>query len=215
MPPMRLPILMILLAALLVGCTMPIVASTIKPQSGTVLFKDDFSSPVSGWDHTQYEQGISDYYGGAYRILVNALDLNIWSTPHRQYADTRIEVDAGKLGGPDENRVGIICRSDGRNYYFFLISSDGYYGLGLFNNGQATLLGQKEMQRSQSIRTGMAVNHMRFDCNGETLSTYVNGLPLAQAKDAALQHGDVGVLAGTFKKAGTDVVFDNFVVLAP
>src|SRR5512140_621827 len=111
MPPMRLALLLSLIAALAFGCTMPIAATPVKPKSGTVLFKDDFSSPTSGWDHTQYEQGVSDYYGGAYRILVNALDLNIWSVPHRSYVDVRIEVDAGKLNGPDENRLGVICRS--------------------------------------------------------------------------------------------------------
>jgi hypothetical protein len=212
---MRLAILMSLVAALIAGCTMPIAATTVKPKSGTVLFKDDFSSPVSGWDHTQYEQGVSDYYGGAYRILVNALDLNIWSTPHRSYADVRIEVDAGKLSGPDENRIGVICRSDGRNFYFFIVSSDGYYGLGLFQNGQTNLLGQDQMQRSDAIRTGMAVNHLRLDCSGEELSAYANGSLLAKAKDASLKQGDIGVLAGTFKKTGADIVFDNFLVLAP
>ncbi len=212
---MRLAILISLVAALAVGCTMPLAASAIKPKSGTVLYKDDFSSPASGWDRTQYEQGISDYYGGAYRILVNALNHNIWAVPHVQFTDTRVEVDAGKLGGPDQNRIGLICRSDGRNYYFFIISSDGFYGLGLFNLGEAKLLGQTEMQRSEAIRTGMAVNHLRLDCNGEELSAYANGLLLTKAKDAMLTQGNVGVLAGTFDKAGADVVFDNFVVLAP
>ncbi len=212
---MRLAILISLVAALAFGCTMPIAGSPAKPKSGTVLFKDDFSSPTSGWDHTQYEQGISDYYGGAYRILVEALDLNIWSTPHKSFADVRIEVDAGKLSGPDENRIGLICRSDGRNYYFFIISSDGYYGLGLFGAGQAKLLGQNEMQRSDAVRNGMAVNHLRFDCNGDSLTGYVNGLQVAQAKDSLLKQGDVGVLAGTFRQAGADAVFDNFLVLAP
>ncbi len=215
MRPMRLAILISLVAALAIGCTMPIAASPIKPKSGTVLFQDDFSSPLSGWDHTQYEQGISDYYGGAYRILVEALDLNIWSTPHKNYADVRIEVDAGKLNGPDENRLGLVCRSDGRNYYFFLISSDGYYGLGLFGAGEAKLLGQNAMQRSDAIRTGMAVNHLRLDCNGDTLTGYVNGRKLAQAKDAILKQGDVGIVAGTFQKPGADIIFDNFVVFAP
>ena len=212
---MRLAILISLVAALAVGCTMPLAASPVKPKSGTVLFKDDFSSPTSGWDHTQYEQGISDYYGGAYRILVEALDLNLWSTPHKDYANVRIEVDAGKLSGPDENRIGLICRSDGRNYYFFIISSDGYYGLGLFGAGQAKLFGQTQMQRSADIHTGMAVNHLRLDCNGDTLTGYVNGLQLAQAKDAILKQGDVGVVAGTFRKAGADIIFDNFIVVAP
>ncbi len=186
-----------------------------KPASGTILYQEDFSSPVSGWDHTKYAEGIMDYYGGGYRLLINALDLNFWSTAHKDFTDVRVEADAGKLGGPDENRIGLICRSDGRNYYFFIISSDGFYGLGLFDNGQAKLLSQSQMQSSDSIRTGMAVNHLRLDCQGNSLTGFVNGFQLAQAKDVTLSHGDVGILAGTFKEPGADIIFDNFVVFQP
>ena len=183
--------------------------------SGTMLFKDDFSSPASGWDHTKYAEGVMDYDGGGYRILVNALQANFWSTPHRDFSDVRIEVDAGKLAGPDENRIGLICRSDGKAYYFFIMSSDGYYGLGIFTNGQAALLGQTEMQSSDKINTGTAVNHLRADCNGDDLVFYINGSQLADVHDQTLQHGDVGLLAGSFNQPGVDVVFDNFVVIKP
>lgn len=213
---MRAGVLISLVALLAFGCTLPTVAApVVKTAPGTVLFKDDFATPESGWDRTQYAQGVMDYYGGGYRMLVDALDSNIWSTPHKDYTDVRVEVDAGKLSGPDENRLGLICRSDGRNYYFFIISSDGYYGLGLFSSGQAKLLGQEQMQPSSAIHTGMAVNHLRVDCNGDSLTAYVNGLQLSTVKDTTFKHGDVGLVAGTFKQPGTDIVFDNFVVLAP
>ena len=179
------------------------------------MFKDDFSSPVSGWDHTKYAEGIMDYDGGGYRILVNSLDVNVWSTPHKDFGDARVEVDAGKLGGPDENRIGLICRSSGQDYYFFIITSDGYYGLGIFKSGQARLLGQDQMQPSPAIHKGLAVNHLRADCRGDALTVFANGLQLAQAHDTTLKHGDVGLLAGTFKQPGADIVFDNFVVFTP
>lgn len=188
--------------------------STLPP-SGTILFKDDFSSPVSGWDHTKYEEGIMDYDRGGYRMLVNAPDLNFWATPHKDFTDTRIEVDTGKMGGPDENRIGLICRSDGKNYYFFIITSDGYYGLGLFKDGKAKLLGQDQMLSSTSIHKGMAVNHLRADCRASDLAFFVNGFEVAKAQDPTLKHGDVGLLAGTFKQTGADIIFDNFVVFAP
>ncbi len=213
---MRTWLLMCLIAALAFGCALPTIAAPIgKAPSGTILYKDDFSSPISGWDHTKYAEGIMDYYGGGYRMLVNALDLNFWSTAHKDFTDVRVEVDAGKLGGPDENRIGLICRFDGRNYYFFIISSDGYYGLGLFDGGQAKLLGQSQMQASASINQGMAVNHLRLDCQADALTAYVNGFRLTHAQDITLKHGDVGLLAGTFKQPGADIVFDNFVVFAP
>ncbi len=156
-----------------------------------------------------------DYDGGGYRILVNTLQANFWSTPHKDFADVRLEVDAGKLAGPDRNRIGLICRSDGSSYYFFIIGSDGYYGLGLYKDKQATLLGQAAMQPSTEIKTGAAVNHLRLDCTGNSLSAYVNGVGLSQVQDTTLRHGDVGLLAGTFDQPGVDVVFDNFAVLQP
>ena len=180
-----------------------------------MLFKDDFSSPASGWDRYKSAEGTMDYDGGGYRILVNALQVNFWSVPHKDFRDVRIEADAGKIAGPDENRIGLICRYTGDQYYYFVITSDGYYGIGIFNNGQSALLGQSEMQASGRIKTGAAINHLRADCNGDTLSLFANGFQLAQAHDPTLSHGDVGLLAGTFSHPGVDIIFDNFIVVAP
>ncbi len=213
---MRRPLIILLASMLLVGCSLPaVIAPTSRPPSGTILFKDDFSSPVSGWNHTKYAEGIMDYDGGGYRMLVNASDLNFWSSPQRDFTDVRVEVDAGKLGGPDENRIGLVCRSNGTDYYFLIISSDGYYGLGLFKGGVATLLDQEQMVLSTAIRRGMAINHLRLDCSGDAIGGFVNGFELGQVHDATLKHGDVGLLAGTFKQPGADIIFDNFVVFAP
>jgi hypothetical protein len=219
---MRFGILVAASVVFLWGCSLPISAiqrsaanAAPKLPQGTVLFKDDFSSPISGWDRTQYDQGIMDYDRGGYRILVNAQQANFWSTPHKDFADVRVEADAGKLGGPDENRLGLICRSDGRSYYFFIITSDGYYGVGMFSNGQATLLGQAEMRSNPAIITGAAINHLRLDCSGANLQAYVNDVSLASVSDSTLAHGDVGLLAGTFGQPGADIVFDNFVVMQP
>lgn len=183
--------------------------------SGSVIFQDDFAQPTTGWDRFLVNEGVMDYDGGGYRILVNALQMNFWSTPHKSVADVRLEVDAGKLAGPDENRIGLICRSNGKDYYFFLISSDGYYGVGLFKDDQVSMLGQSEMLNSTNINMGLAINHLRADCVGDTLTFYVNGFEVAKVKDTSLTSGDFGILAGTFTTPGVDVVFDNFVALQP
>jgi hypothetical protein len=190
------------------------VASAPVP-SGSVLYQDDFSSAASGWNRVQNDGGIMDYDGSGYRILVTAAEANVWSTQHRDFRDVRVEVDAGKLGGPDANRIGLICRADGESHYFFIVGSDGYYGLGIFTAGQAALLGQASMEPSEAIHIGTAVNHLRLDCSGSTLTGYVNGVQVAQVQDQTLTHGEVGILAGTFDEAGADIVFDNFVVLQP
>ena len=106
-------------------------------------------------------------------------------------------------------------RSDGSSHYFFLISSDGYYGLGIFTDGEAALLGQPAMEVSPAIARGAAPNHLRMDCAGSQLAGYVNEVKVAQTEDARLKNGEVGILAGDFEEPGADIVFDNFVVLQP
>lgn len=201
------------------ACATPAPAVSVPQDqtmpSGSVLFQDDFGGRASGWDRLMTAEGTMDYDAGGYRMLVDALNTNFWTTPHKNFADVRMEVDAGKLGGPDENRIGLICRFTGSDYYFFMITSDGYYGIGIYSGGQAVLLGQSEMKVNSNIKTGMAVNHLRADCAGDMLTLYVNGFQVASAQDGTLQSGDVGLLAGTFAQTGVDLVFDNFVVLKP
>jgi hypothetical protein len=215
----RLFTLFSLLIILSLACstTLP-TTSTPQDQTalaGSVLFQDDFTRPISGWDRFITAEGTMDYDAAGYRMLVNSLNTNFWTTPHKNFADVRMEVDAGKLGGPDENRIGLLCRFTGEDYYFFMISSDGFYGVGVYKGGQAVLLGQSEMQANSNIKTGLAVNHLRADCAGDTLTFYVNGFQVASVQDSTLKVGDIGLLAGTFTQPAVDVIFDNFVALKP
>jgi hypothetical protein len=213
----RIPYLFSILLVTGLACqsAVPSQPQATASPSGTILFEDDFSDPGSGWDRLQSAEGIMDYDAAGYRILVNALDTNFWSTPHKSFADVRLEVDAGKLGGPEENRAGLMCRYSGADYYFFMITHDGYFGVGVFAGGQAVLLGQSEMQFHPAIHTGVNINHLRADCVGEALTLYANGQQLASVQDARLKDGDVGLLAGTFGQPGVDMIFDNFVVIQP
>ncbi len=211
-----LAVLFLVMASLACQFSNPFVSTpTPTAQPGDTLFYDDFSNPASGWKRFTSAEGTMDYDGSGYRFLVNALQANFWSMPGKSFRDVRLEVDVAKLSGPDENRIGLLCRFTEGNYYFFMLSSDGYYTIGKYIGGNAIQLGQSEMQYSDSIHTGLAVNHLRADCIGDTFTLYVNGSEVAQAKDADLTEGDVGLLAGTFSQPGVDVIFDNFVVLQP
>ena len=201
---------------LLTSCTSaaPTPPPTQAAPSGTVLFQDEFDAPTTGWDRFANEGGIMDYFEGGFRILVQKPGLNFWSTAQKNYSDVRIEADVLKLAGPDENRMGVMCRYQGGNYYFFIISNDGYYAVGKFIKGQTTLLGQEQMQASALIQPNM-ISHLRADCTSNTLTFYVNFNQVATVQDADLTTGDIGVLAGTFSQPGADVSFDNFVVMQP
>lgn len=214
----------ILLLILLTGCSLtPVTGNEISgptvepavPASGTVLLQDSFDNAASGWDHANDFSGIMDYDNGVYRIQVNMGNTNMWATPSRTFTDARIEVDVVKIGGPETNRAGIVCRVNGYDLYFFIITNNGYYAVGKTINRQSTLLGQTAFAQSNAIKTGLAINHLRADCAGPTLSFYVNGFLVSQVNDSTLKTGEVGVTVGTFDEAGVDMVFDEFIVLQP
>ncbi len=209
--------LIILMLLLLPACQGVLTADWVaKP--GTILFMDDFSNTTSGWFRTNIpsKNGVMDYDHGTYRMMVLASNYDLWSTPGHDFRDVRIEVDATRLNGPDENRFGVICRfQDPRNFYFFVISSDSYYALGKVNQGVYHLLGQTMMAYHAGISPGNGPNHLRLDCIGSTLTGFANGQTLASAQDAGFSNGDVGLLAGTFDTPGTDVAFRHFQVIKP
>jgi len=207
----------ILLSAFIVllsACASAPIPAPTPAASGTILFQDEFDASTTGWDRFANDGGIMDYFEGGFRILVQKPGLNFWSTPRKNYGDVRIDADVLKLAGPDENRMGLMCRYQGGNYYFFIISNDGYYALGKFINGETTLLGQSEMQPSPIVQPNM-INRLRVNCIGKELTFSVNGTQLATVQDVDLKSGDVGVLAGTFSQPGVDVSFDHFVVMQP
>ena len=199
---------------LLTACaSVPIPAiSTANP--GDILYQEQFENNTTGWARIANDNGIMDYDGGGYRILVRQPKLNVWSTSEKDFGDVRVEADVIKLYGPDENRMGLICRYQGGDYYFFVISNDGYYVIGKFIGGLTLLLGQREMQASDAIQAG-TMNHLRADCIGDKLTFYINFKEVASATDSDFPSGDVGVVAGAFSEPGVDVLFDNFVVLQP
>ncbi len=217
--------------ALLIASMACNLVNQITNGSGTksenVLFKDDFSDTNSGWDKTRDSEGITDYDNNAYRIQINTIGessngMSYWASPgldSQMPADLRIEVDATKAGGADDNDFGVICRytsaNDNPSFYQFMGTSDGYVGIVLVNGGDQKMISSEKLQPSDSVKQGDATNHMRADCIGDTLTLYINGTKVASATDSTLKSGDVGLIAGTYSTPGTDILFDNFVVSKP
>lgn len=215
----RLILLILLLAAASLACSVlsPDASPTEAPApDADVLFQDDFSSTDSGWDRVSVEEGITDYADGVYRIYVNTAETDVWANPGLSFEDVRVEVDATKVGGDDDNDFGLICRYlDSANFYFFVVSSDGYYGIGRVIDGSQELIGDNAMLPTDEVNQGNATNRLRADCVGDQLSLYINGAFVASQEDATFTSGDVGLMAGSFSTAGTDIHFDNFLVRQP
>jgi hypothetical protein len=194
----------------------PTAASAPDPIVEVDIFRDDFSDPSSGWPQEAGAGSSTDYDSGGYRILVDEPNTIYWATPGLNFADVTIEVDAEKIAGAEDNYFGILCRyQDNDNFYLFSISSDGYYSIGKYKNGEFSFIHDNGQGYSNLIHQGKTTNRLRIDCEGTTLTLYANDSKLATVEDADFTSGDIGLMAAAFDIAGTNILFDNFVAEAP
>ena len=187
------------------------------PDDSRILLVDDFSQPKYGWNVWKSESGSAvSYYEGGLVFIINTPNFDIISSPDGIFPDARIEVLGTKLVGPDNNVLGVICRyQDEKNYYGFLISSDGYYGILKVMDGNYKILNSVNMEFSEIIKKGSEMNHIRADCKGPSLVLSVNGTRLAETVDNDFTSGKVGLIVGSYKETGIALLFDNFMVLKP
>jgi hypothetical protein len=185
--------------------------------SGAVLYQDDFSDPDSGWENLSDENlGILEYFDGYYRIEVSGRRKLLYTGPGMNFNDVHLEADTIKVIGSKDDMYGLVCRAeDENNFYFFIISSDGYFGIGKMVNGEQVLIDMPGMLPSEVISQGKAINHLRADCISDRLDFYVNGKKLKSVKDSDFINGDVGLINGNLRAAKNVVLFDNFSVLNP
>jgi pectate lyase len=196
------------------ACQSSLIADMVT-QPGDRLFWDDFSDSSGNWPQVSGPNGSAGIVNGGYNLQVLSAKYEMIATTAHTFRDVQVEVDATRLAGPVQNLYGLVCRSsNSENFYFFGISSDGYFGVGKVNNGRVTLLGQKMMAFSPVILQGEP-NHIRFECIGASLKGYVNGQVVSTARDGDFSSGEVGLVAGALDTAGVDVAFDNFVVYKP
>ena len=183
---------------------------------GTVLFQDDFSRPATGWETYDEADFSAAYADGGLRLQVHSPYSLAWSTPHFDLGDVRLEADTTAARGPTDNAFGLVCRyRDAANYTFFLMSSDGFSGIGTVRDGQRSLLTGEAMLPSDFILQGLTSNHLGADCSGPQLRLYINGALANEAVSEDVSTGDVGVIVGTYGTPGVEVLFDNFTVSRP
>ncbi|HET8630995.1 MAG TPA: hypothetical protein VFL91_26545 [Thermomicrobiales bacterium] len=190
-----------------------------REQYLTPILRDDFSNPASGWFQERTASGNSiAYAGGGYQFSIAQANWQIGGSHANlaNVADVHVEVDTTKVGGPDDNEIGVTCRElDSNNYYLLRIRSNGRYAILKKKAGVWTTLANAGGNVSTAIRQGNATNHLRVDCVGSTFTLSANGQQLLTVQDADFGTGRVALIAGTFATPGLTVVFDNFVAMRP
>lgn len=188
----------------------------LPDDSGAILFQDSFISNQSGWDRYRDDVYLADYDEGSYRIAIFESEVEAWGRPGLEFSDTLIDVKARKIQGPDNNVYGLICRyQDPGNFYFFLISSDGYAGVGVYRDGARRLLSGDSMLPADSIQVGEGQNAIHAECVGDRLTLAVNGNAIYELHTNDFVSGDVGLIAGSYNLPGVVIEFDDVMVSNP
>jgi hypothetical protein len=191
------------------------------PDADGVIVRDDFTDVQSGWDRQTSAELTADYVDGRYLIAIEPPQRDVWGLPGLDLNDVRIEVDAVRGDGPIDNAFGVVCRLTGSGndvrFYYFLISSDGYFGVQRFDQGEIMWLNPAgNYEASPAIQQGAdAVNRLSATCQGDHLSFVVNDQPLADVRDGALTHGDSGLIASSLTEGGVRILFDNVIIAQP
>jgi hypothetical protein len=189
----------------------PVVELTPTTESGTV-YVDDFSDPTSGWDTLDDSDAWVRYEEGGLLMQTHADSWVASAYDADPIKNITIETDSTSYGGAIENFYGIMCRmKDYDNYYYGAISSDGYAGIGIFQDGKGTLLGEEKGVYSDAIVQDGA-NLLRLSCVGDTLTLSVNGQQLISIQDQTFDTGTFGLFAEASKEEDTKVIFDNVVI---
>jgi len=212
----RLTLLLLVAALLLNGCSSSGWSFDKLPwlEPGEVIFQDDFSDQSTGWEKVNSPYELKGYSADGYLISVKTPNSRAWSVADLPLTDTEIQVQTQKMSGPEDTNFGLMCRYRNKdNFYSFLISSDGYYGIMKVENGVETLLGSDQFTYSEQINIGNATNKIAVICIGNELSLSVNDHLLQTVKDTSFSTGKVGMIVETRAEGDAAIVFSDFSVI--
>jgi hypothetical protein len=206
--------------------------------AGDVLYASMFDAPSA--DMETFDGRLSAVIdGGILKIDVGDVQSAPFVPVRWHFADFDLRVVAAAVGGPVENAYGVVFRMrDARNYYRFVITSDGYYQLTQAVNGV-----EREISTfipSDAILTDFgAGNTIRVLAQGDTFRFWVNEAPLplclpddpagastysggecfgtmADAyTDGMHETGRIGLIGVSGMEPDVSVVFENLVVVQP
>jgi len=201
------------------ACSLVKTPSSAEPTlaPGTLLDSDDFLTTTNSWGTMDRTGGEIAYEYEGLTIKVNIPNFSFLTVDGKKFTDSRAEIDAVLLEGPSNDNFGVICRfKDYQNYYAFVISHDGYYGIYKVMDGVMTMGNDTgNMDYSDAIRKGGVVNHISATCQGDILTLSVNDTLLSQIQDSSFSDGQIGLIASAYSDPGVKVLFDNLEIYQP
>jgi hypothetical protein len=180
-------------------------------------YSDDFSDPSSGWPILD-NQNVKLYYcAGKYCIRNKVVELRIVQGPvdfSNQYA---VEVDAQWNNANVGYEYGLIFGQTNfpiPAYRFVVDPVNQRYRLKYHNGSSWQCVNRPDpcWANSSYINPGSASNHLKAECNGTTITLYVNDQVIWQGDGPNSCSGRVGLETQAFPDPNALAYFDNFQV---
>ncbi|HUH99172.1 MAG TPA: family 16 glycoside hydrolase [Anaerolineales bacterium] len=114
----------------------------------------------------------------------------------QQYDDVRLDASVENRGSSD-NKVGLMCRYDGTEWYEFDVANSGLYAIYevAVQTDQTVVYSKLADGGYSKYKTGKDTNQLAVTCQGRTLTLFINGLQVKQIDDNQyeLKNGKIGV----------------------
>lgn len=210
----------------------------VSPAPGELVYVATFDDFVDDW--SVYEGRLSaQARNSAFHLAAGAPESSPFSSVSPHFGDFDLRVIARPVAGPINNGYGVVFRlRDPQNFYWFQISSDGYYQVQRRVDGEtkelSTWIESPLIHQGLNVENQLRVigvgDQFQFFINGEQVqvcvpddpageSTYFNecvdGQMLDTLVDDSIPAGQLGVVARTFSEPGVEVEFDNVLVYGP
>jgi serine/threonine protein kinase len=195
----------------------PATGSTV-PNGWTLAFGDDFNDNAHEWVVGGYE----DDWGTVTRVITNGLyiwDINAaysvgrWCMPTiAPMTDFYLTVGARRVSGPLDASYGVVFRHDAGSYYLFSIRDDGFFNFNLWHN--FTWHAVIDWTGTLAIRPG-EVNQLAVLAEGTHFTLSINRITVAEAEDAQLAAGEMGLSVLFITPGDAVFTFDGFEVYTP
>lgn len=239
----RLLLLSLFVIMLLTACS----GTVPPPHPGELLYITTFDAFNEDWQQYAGQMAAqvtnNGGQGATMQITIDAVEEGAFTLLDREFSDFDLIVDTTLVTGPVNNGFGVLFRhQDNRNYYLFMISSDGYYQVSRRLNGVDEEL--SDWVISPAIRQGQAMNTIRVVGRGNTFTFFVNDTqlplclrnqgiwnpavpgeclgadrtpipPVLELVDDAFPQGRIGLGARSFDESGVVIAFDNLIVCGP
>jgi hypothetical protein len=194
----------------------PVTADGL-PLNAHILYRDEFTSPASGWEQGKIDNFMVRYVRSSgpryYQVQIQGPeDQYLAFVPdERDYEDVNVDVKTfTQAGSGGDFRYGVVFRRSGDQYYAFAISpsTETWYFIKSSSNGLEVLKDGIDKR----MRGLDAQDTLRVEAYGSTFLVFINGRFIDWISDSDYASGEVGLFVESIDNPDALISFNSITI---